>query len=193
MALPRSLHDGFGDRVLARALDGCDPREQRAFTMTVVHDDVGEFRFACGQRARLVEEHSVDLAGRLQRTFSFDEHAQLRAATRTDRDRRGRGETKRTRAGDHENGDEALDGLGNTSRGWIDREPNDERHNSDEQHGWDEIASHHVGRSGDGRARTLCLFDRGHDSIDDAEQTTVERLIAGFAEAGYEAKARSPT
>ena len=68
-------------------------------------------RLALGQGAGLVEQDGVDGAHALQREPVLDEHAAAGGAFGRDRDDQRDGQAERVRAGDHQHGDGADDGL----------------------------------------------------------------------------------
>ena len=63
--------------------------------------DTGDNRFALGECARLVEEHRVDLAHRLERETIFHEHPAASRALGGDGNHERNRQAERVRAGDH--------------------------------------------------------------------------------------------
>jgi hypothetical protein len=78
-----------------------------------------ELRAARRQRTGLVHEDGIDAACSLERSAALHEHAELGAAAGAHGHGGGRRETQRTGAGDHEHGDEPLDGGGEPRRARI--------------------------------------------------------------------------
>ena len=70
--------------------------------------DIHNTEFALSQRAGLVEDHHIDLAGSLQRQPVPDQDAVAGPESRRDGNDQWDGKSERVRAGDHEHGNDAV-------------------------------------------------------------------------------------
>ena len=123
-------------------------------------DDRDDRHLAGRHRSGLVENHRVDVAGRLQHLRALDQDSQLGAAAGADEQRRGRREPERAGAGDHQHR-----GRGE-ERGadfCADAQPEPERRGGQQQHGRDEHRRHAVGQALHGGLAALRLLDERGD------------------------------
>ena len=122
----RRGHDRARERVLAVGLDGAGEREQLGLVDGSASPATATSVTTCwprGERARLVEQHGVDLAHPLEREPVLHQDAGARRDRGRERDHERDREPERVRARDHEHGDGVLDGL----VGVADEHPHDER------------------------------------------------------------------
>ena len=83
-------HDRFGQRMFAVLLQPCSDGQQAGFLHAHgLH--AGDFGAPLRDGARLVHDHGIDLARRLQRRTRLDEDAVLRPLARADHDGHRRG------------------------------------------------------------------------------------------------------
>ena len=98
-----ATHDRFGKGMFAERFDGGDVLQQ-AFLGPVArwsHED--EFRLAFGQRARLVDNHGIDLFEYFERCGIFDQNTILGTLTRPHHDGHRRRQAERARTGNYQN------------------------------------------------------------------------------------------
>ena len=162
-ALPfGGAHDCGGQRVFTRTLQGGGQTEQVELCDRIEGFDGDDFRFALGQRARLVDNERVDFLEAFQRFGVFDQHARLGAATDAHHDRHRRRETQCARAGDDQHGDR-RDQTVTEARLRAPNAPGEECDHSDGDHRRHEPAGDLIGEALDRRAAALGLCDHGDD------------------------------
>lgn len=83
-------------------------RQRRVFIVTRRNRQGDNALFAFRQRAGLIENHNIHIAGSFQRQAVAHQNAVARSQRRTDGDNQRYGQPQRMRAGDYEHGDDAL-------------------------------------------------------------------------------------
>ena len=134
-------------------------RQQLLFRNSM-RSQIGHDRLSLGQRTGLVHDDGVDLMQLLQRFRRLEEHAQLRAAARTDHDRHRRRQSQRARAGNdqHRNAD-AQRVVHRLSK----QQPDDRRRERDAHHDRYEHARNLIRKPRDGRFGAARLLDQPDD------------------------------
>ena len=152
--------DRTGDGVLRRVLDGPDQPQCLVCVDTLGCRHPHERHATGGDGAGLVQHDGVDASGRLEHLRAFDHDSELRRTAGTDEQCGGRGEPKRTRAGD----DTYAYGCGEGGTGAVAvDEPGRERESGEPDHDRDEHGRHAVGETLDGRLPGLSLLHQaGH-------------------------------
>ena len=113
--------------------------------------DLAQRRPPARESPRLVEDDGVDSGGKLERFAAADQDARLRAVARANHDRRRRGQAHGTWAGDHHDGNERHEGMGEVRLRAQDK-PKRERGGAQ-----DEDDRHEDGRDAVGQALDLRL------------------------------------
>ncbi len=109
---PCGLDDGACQRVFGVGLRGGGERQHLVLGAAVpIASDRGDGGLALGQGAGLVEQHRPDRAHALQRHPVLDEHPAARGPLGGDGHDQRDGQTEGVRAGDHQHGDGADDGV----------------------------------------------------------------------------------
>ena len=108
------LHDGAGDRVLGASLHARGEAQDFALLEAVSCDDVRNSHFARGDRAGLIHDHRVHLAGGFENLRALDQQPQLGAAAGAHQDRGRGGKAERARAGDDQHRHRSRERVGNT-------------------------------------------------------------------------------
>ena len=148
--------------MLAHLLKARDEAEQRGLVDRRLGNDRRQGRLALSQGAGLVDHDRVDPLHHFERFGVTKQDAQLRAATRADHDRHGRGQAKRTRARDDQHGDGVHEGMGHARLGPPDG-PDREGHDGHQNYRRDEPAGHGVRQALDRRTGALRLADQPDD------------------------------
>jgi hypothetical protein len=110
-ALRRAGDDCSSDRVLRVPLHGCRQPQGLALVQSVDRAQGYHPMLSKRERARLIEDHRVELARLLEPAPVPDQKATPRAHGRRDRNDERDCETEGVRAGNDQHGDEALDGI----------------------------------------------------------------------------------
>ena len=157
---PGGANDGQCNGMLGGGLDGaCEPQDLPA-ACAVERRDSGQLHPALGDGAGLVEDDRVDPPGLLEDLRPLDQHAELRAASGADHERRRRGEAERTRAGDDQDRDGGGEGG---ARARSERKPTAERGERDDDHDRDEDRGDTIGQALHRRLARLGLLDEARD------------------------------
>ncbi len=160
-----SLHDGFGQGMLAAAFEGTGELHQLllghgAAVAAHLGQDVDDGGLAARDRAGFVEHDGVNLLERLERFGIFKEHTHFGAAAGAHHNGYGRGEAERAGAADYQDGDACGERLRNAA---AHGEPYDKRDGGDAQHHGYKDACHFVGQARNGRLRGVGVFDQLDD------------------------------
>ena len=148
-------------RMLAFLFEPVCQHEQIALFDSFRRNNIGDFRCALRDGARLVEHHGRDVVRILKRFGTLDENTLLGATTSSDHDSCWSRKPERTRTADDEHRDAMHDGLGDVHA--RNDKPNDENNNRycyDHRH---EHAAYTVGQAFDRRFRTRCIVNELND------------------------------
>ena len=148
--------------VLGGAFYGGSEHECVCFRPCAEGLDADDFVAACRERAGLVENDRVDIAGGFERFGVAEERAEAGGAAGGGCDCCRRSEAEGAGTGDDEHGDGRYDAA---AERWIGAEgcPEDERERGDGEHGGDEHGSDLIGEALDRGLGGLGPFDCGGD------------------------------
>src|ERR1019366_5186436 len=155
-------HNGGGERVFAVLLQRGGETQELFRVETSCGQDIYQFGFTLGERARLVYHERGDLLQSFERFGVFHEHAFLRAASHADHDGHGRSQTEGARAGYDEDRDGVDDGV-RELRLRPKPHPENEGEHRNRQHHWYEDTRDLVGKTLNGRTTALGFRNHLHD------------------------------
>ena len=139
--------DGFGQRMLAPALQRGGKSQQLRLAHALGGQDVGDLGFAAGDGAGLVQRHDLGAACGFQRSGRLEQDAVLGPQTVADHDGHRCGQAQRTGAADDQHRDAAGQRIAELP---AQQQPDDGGDHCDGDDRRDEEARHGVGDLGDG-------------------------------------------
>ena len=139
--------NGLGQGVFTLGLQRSRQGEEFCFRDPLCGDQVGDRGFPPGDRAGLVQDHGLDLAGGLQGGGRLEEDAVLGTHTAAHHDGHGGGQPQRAGAGDHQDADGTSNGI---AEGLAQGQPDEAGGQSDDQDHRHEDAGDLVGQTGHG-------------------------------------------
>ena len=157
-----SLDDRRRERVFAAFFKRGGQPQDVLFGNSGYGPDRDQPRPAQGQGPCLVDDQRVDFFHQLQGLGVLDEHADRRAAARSDHDRHRRCQPKRAGTGDDEDGNGVDERMAQPRLG-TDQRPDDEGDDCNQDDAGDKPSGNLVREPLDWCARSLCLGNHAND------------------------------